>query len=397
MDVSATGTYPQCEQYRRALIMVDCGNDQSYFIDIFNVAGGKQHDYSLHGPPGAFEAIGGRWSEQSRGTLAGEEVELDQIYDDPKLGAPGYKDGFGDYAGSGFQHLCNVRRLSSGETIAQWSHEKDPSAKLRIRVLEQPGQQLILANAHVSAMKFPQVLTYVIARRQGENLASKFVSVIEPYKDQPLIESVRNVSSENATAIEVLRTDGGTDSITYDARHVEVVRRDANGTEIGRFEVGGSAGRSGTVVAVDPAHTEVRVRPEQPDVQPEDFVGRVVQFRNELHRTSHTVVAAKRDGQDIVLHTADDLLVGRARVDGSSDDALTTKTAMPLSAIYRGVTLGNASFEPLARVADVHDGKIKLAKPIDDTKRPAAGDDIWLINIGPGDRFELPAVIDKSQ
>src|SRR5687767_6404942 len=40
MDISAAGTYPQCEQYRRAMIMVDCGDGQAYFIDIFTVAGG---------------------------------------------------------------------------------------------------------------------------------------------------------------------------------------------------------------------------------------------------------------------------------------------------------------------------------------------------------------------
>src|SRR5688572_22823621 len=44
IDVGGNGTYPQCEQYRRALIMVDCGPDQSYFVDVFNVRGGKQHD-----------------------------------------------------------------------------------------------------------------------------------------------------------------------------------------------------------------------------------------------------------------------------------------------------------------------------------------------------------------
>src|SRR5688572_13932367 len=110
IDVSAKGTYPQCGQYRRALIMVDRDQDRSYFIDVFTVAGGKQHDYSLHGPPGSFEVIGGQWSEPQRGTLAGEDVEVGQIYDDAKMAAAHYKGGYSEYAGSGFQHLYNVRR-----------------------------------------------------------------------------------------------------------------------------------------------------------------------------------------------------------------------------------------------------------------------------------------------
>ena len=113
--------------------------------------------------------------------------------------APGYTGGYSRYRGSGFQHLYNVRRHEGGETVAQWSHEKDPSAKLRIRVLEQPGQQVMLANARVSPAKFPQVLTYLIARRQGESVASRFVSVIEPFKGEPLINGVRAIDLSRGT------------------------------------------------------------------------------------------------------------------------------------------------------------------------------------------------------
>ena len=84
MDVSAAGTYPQCDQYRRAMIMVDCGGGQSYFVDVFTVRGGKEHDYSLHGPPGTFEILGGRWSEPRPGTLAGENVKVGEIYDEAR-------------------------------------------------------------------------------------------------------------------------------------------------------------------------------------------------------------------------------------------------------------------------------------------------------------------------
>lgn len=394
IDVSTSGTYPQCEQYRRVMIMVDCGDDQAYFIDIFTVTGGKQHDYSLHGPPGTFEVIGGEWSQQSRGTLAGEDVAIGQIYDDPKLGAPGYKEGFGGYKGSGFQNLYNVRYHKSGEWIAQWSHEKDRSARLRIRMLEQPGQEQILAAARVSQMKFPQELTYLIARRQGENLTSRFISVIEPYKNDPLIRGARMV---DATTISVQRTDGSTDTIVYSKSNVAVVRHDSAGQEIARFSVDQNSGYRGQVISVDPTNVSIRVRPDQPDAKANDFVGRVVQFRNELHRTSHTIISATPDGQDIVLRTSDDLLVGRARVDGVTNDALMTRTAMPLAAIYSGATLANANFTPLARVAQVHDGQIKLHALIENARQPRVGEDVWLINVGPGDEFHMPAIIDTSR
>jgi hypothetical protein len=120
IDVGAQETYPQCDQYRRAVVMVDCGSEQSYLLDVFNVSGGKQHDYSLHGPPRDFQTNGGNWSPAKAGTLAGEDVKLQEIYDDPVMGAPGYKGGYSDYRGSGFQHLYDVRTLLAGQTIAQW-------------------------------------------------------------------------------------------------------------------------------------------------------------------------------------------------------------------------------------------------------------------------------------
>ena len=400
IDVSTKGTYPQCERYRRAMIMFDCGEDQAYFIDVFSVTGGKQHDYSLHGPPGTFEAIGGQWAAQPRGTLAGEDVEVGQIYDNPKMAAADYKGGYSGYTGSGFQHFTNIRRHTGGETIAQWSHAKDPSAKLRIRVLDQPGQQLILASARVSPVKHPEELTYLIARRQGEGLDSRFVSVIEPFRDEPLLESVRALPSERAgeVALEVRRRDGSTDTITYDPQgRVNVRRRDAAGRAAGRFAVArGTSAQTGSVVGVEAQRSEVRIRASAP-VEPHVFVGRVVHFENDLRRTAHPIVAARRDGDEIVLTTGDDLLVGRARIEAVGDNVLTTKTALPLAAIYRGVTLGNADFEPVARVESVEKGKVTLAAPVSTESRPAGGDDVWLINVGPGDTFELPSVIDEAR
>lgn len=433
IDVSASGTYPQCEQYRRAIIMVDCGNEQSYFVDVFTVAGGKQHDYTLHGPPGTFEAIGGQWTEQPRGTLAGEDVQIGQFYDDAKLGAPNYHGGYGSYTGSGFQHFYNVRRLvggsvvvGGGETVLQWSHEKDPTSKLRVRVLDQQGQQLILGNARVSPVKHPEVLTYLIARRQGEeNLASRFFSVIEPFKNEPLVRQVRALKliDGGGCAVEVVRNNGGRDVILYDLGNstktvenqaiatdaqVAVIRYDQAGDAAQLFSVGGGflkvLGRDrveqpaliGQVVAIDPTRSRMRVRPDLPGAKPDNFVGRVVHFTNELHRTAHPIISATREGDDIVVTTADDLLVGRARVETVSDDAVRTKTALPLAPIYRGTSLADASFQPLSRVVEVNKGSIRLATPIALEKLPKPGDDVWLINVAAGDRFELPALIDVA-
>jgi hypothetical protein len=165
-----------------------------------------------------------------------------------------------------------------------------------------------------------------------------------------------------------------------------------------RFAVDANSARGGVVVSVDPIAASIRVKPEQFHATPEDFIGRVVQFRNELHRTSHTIKSARRDGSELVLQVADDLRIGRARVETIEDDStVITKTALLLARIYPGVTLSNAKFEPISRVSEVVDGKIKLATTLARSTRPAAGDDVWLINVGPGDRFSLPTITDTSR
>lgn len=81
-------------------------------------------------------------------------------YDDAKLAADGKKKGYSSYSGSGFQHLFNVQKLQNTDNVAamQWTHEKDAKARLRLRILPQPGQEVMLADARVSPVKFPQII-----------------------------------------------------------------------------------------------------------------------------------------------------------------------------------------------------------------------------------------------
>src|SRR5690606_17049413 len=89
MDASSPA-YAQTTQYRRNIIMVDVDNNQSYVVDFFRVTGGKQHDYSLHGPPGTVNTLDGIWGKKQEGTFAGKDVAIGQIYDNAKLGAEDY-------------------------------------------------------------------------------------------------------------------------------------------------------------------------------------------------------------------------------------------------------------------------------------------------------------------
>ncbi len=225
----ASDTYSQTKLYRRTLVMVDVpdsaeGKDRGYVVDFFDVTGGDQHDYSLHGPTGKFTALGGTWSAPELGTLAGPNVKVGELYDDPVRGAKDFKGSYLNYEGSGFQHLVNVQRLQSGadEFIAEYVHDKDPTARLRIRILPQAGQELIRAEARVSPIKYPEILTYLIARRVADankpELTSHYAAVLEPFATEPFIATVKRDELDLFSLVTVTHKDGRHDLILHGAK-----------------------------------------------------------------------------------------------------------------------------------------------------------------------------------
>jgi hypothetical protein len=424
LEADGAGTYPQAQTYRRALFQIDAGDGNGYFLDIFDVEGGRQHDYALHGPPGAFKIQGGTWSAPAPGTLAGENVPLGTIYDDAKLGQPGYKGGFTSYTGSGFQHIYGVQRHTGGDDwLAEWAHEKDPKARLRIRTLSQPGQQMLLGKAHVSPIKYPQELTLLIARRiAGESdpprLSSRFISVIEPYTATPFVTAAvtRPLSEGSGVAVEVRRTDGATDLLLHDPSrsvkrwgdiatdaHAAVIIRDASGKVRRVFFSGGTFLRvgdeewrasalNGVVAAVDPAKRTLTVRLDKPVdggslAVPHE--GRIAHFTNALRQTAHPVRTAQRDGGTLTLTTADDLLVGRVPVTGIKDGEILSGVELPLAPTYRGASVCREDFSGWQTIQRAAGRAITLQEG---ATLPPVGKDLWVVNIAPGDRLTIPAL-----
>lgn len=433
IDVSAPGTYPQCQIYRRALVLVDTGPHESYLVDFFNVTGGRQHDYSLHGPPGTFELAGGKWTRPAKGTLAGERVALGEIYDDPVLGAKGYTGGYMSYRGSGFQHFSRVQRLESGEWTGDYTHEKDANAKLRIRVLDQPGQTTMLADARVTPVKFPQELKYVLARRtaaEGEKLASTFVSVLEPYSELPPLHAVtRQDLGGGAVAVVAVRADGHTDVIVHGltdapkqlvaAGHTFVVRAQTLVATFGPddqlarlffaggdgVEIDGHLHRapvkpSGRVNRLDPVSERITVYLDEENtatpVEAAALIGRTVRFSSPKGSTAHTITAAVMVGRELTVTLKDDVLVGRFRVGAVNGKTVETPTRLVFAESYAGTTALDAGFNRIGLVQSAEQDRVELVFP-PEKGMALPGSDIWLSSIGLGDRLEVPYVYEWSR
>ena len=435
----ASDTYPQTSLYRRTLVMVDVpdsatGKDRGYVVDFFDVKGGHQHDYSLHGPTGTFTAIGGTWSAPVPGTLAGPNVAVGELYDDPVRGAKDFKGSYLNYAGSGFQHLIHVQKLQSDADgfVAEYVHDKDPNARLRIRILPQPGQELIRAEARVSPIKYPEILTYLIARRVADagkpDLTSTFAAVLEPFSTEPFISAVHREDFVDGTVVTVTRADGGCDIVVHhysgsDPMHyapyetpaittnadVAVVTLDANHQPLRAFFAGvvqdGSflqigdrkltaSGFEGTLTALDANAGKLRVRLAAGSPAPDlaALPGRVLHLSNPLRDTVQTITAASREGDDLVLTVKDDLRVGLLHVDSVEGTTVHSKTALRIFQIYRGTTLCNRADQPLATVLEAKDdGQLTLTAP--PTGKIAPGEDVWMIDGAVGETVRLPAIL----
>ncbi len=418
MDASSPA-YEQTSQYRRNLVMVDADAGQSYMVDFFNVTGGRQHDYILHGPPGSVSEQAGTWGAPEPGTLAGEDVPLGALYDDAKMGAKDYSGEYTAYKGSGFQHFFNVRKLERGNSILEYVHISDPDARLRIHTENLPEQTIFQADAYDKPRAKTYILRYLIVRKETKEntpLKSTFVSIIEPFSVKPYIQSTRKLLLQmgSGQVVEVTR-ERAVDVVMNDTLNTLKklqaydVETDANSVvltfspqkELLRvFFSNGSylkwRGRlfrnpdiTGTVSDIDVKKSEVKVRLNEKH-ETRDFKRQasVVHFANPYGQVTHPLTStALKESGELHLKIKDNLLTGKVRIESIEGDAALTRTILPFAATYRGTTLLDQDYQPVTTVKQVKGGKIIMnPEPKVKVNTPA---DCWISTIGIGDQMIL--------
>lgn len=189
VEVDSPGVYSQATEYRRTLAMIDVDEHDSYLVDIFRVSGGHDHVLSFHAGAGEVTCGGLELQRQQTGTYAGPEVPFGTHYDGPPDGR---------YRGSGFAYLFDVARAPGAPPgwWVDWELADDRRTRvgetpvhLRYRVLSDCDEAALAAGEPPrNKPGNPRRLTYVLQRRAAPNLASRFVSIVEPYSDgQPLL------------------------------------------------------------------------------------------------------------------------------------------------------------------------------------------------------------------
>jgi len=157
------------------------------------------------------------------------------------------------------------------------------------------------------------------------------------------------------------------------------------------------------VVSVDHAPNTITV---DATVPAEACVGQVAILGNDLHQTSYTVRAVRREGDRTILEFGDTLFtVGLARLTEIDQNAGTVATDTQLTGYgrvdggrHQGRWLYNEDKTKGLHIESFEGGKFRLTTDGQDLASiftDANGDGralLWLSDIGPGDTFRLPSV-----
>ncbi|MBM3475341.1 MAG: heparinase [Armatimonadetes bacterium] len=210
VSVDNRTVYPnRAQTYRRTLVAVA----GQYLVDLFEVAGGQQHDYFLHGCadlPGSVraEAGGQALPTEALETLVPSGVEYAEAMNEGECGLasrPGYAYGY-------LRDLQRVKGPLPASCALEYTLEGSP-ATLRAHVLTQPGDELVVGrNPAVRGAKENDNnlrdcwRPFAALRRNGGE--SLFAAVLDPLAGTPAVTSVRRLEWPGvALAVEIAVAD----------------------------------------------------------------------------------------------------------------------------------------------------------------------------------------------
>ncbi|NCO92393.1 MAG: hypothetical protein AUJ96_02625 [Armatimonadetes bacterium CG2_30_66_41] len=231
-DVASVSAYTDtASRYRRTLLTIGQDSADCYLIDVFQVGGGKQHDYLLHG------------SADDDSTAQTEGVELKPFVGtllNPGVAfvAPnGESDGVGRGGGYGFVHS-----LASGRPDRPFALDFRlaalPEVGTRTWLLPEAdtegflGQAPSVCRAGSSDSELGKYQApFFCARRTGDSLSSTFVAVHEPVKGTPHVATPPQVERGNGSVFVTLdRGDLGRDyAVIATDGPVELTQRTPDG------------------------------------------------------------------------------------------------------------------------------------------------------------------------
>ena len=204
VEASGERAYPdRVQTYRRTLLLVGVSPETAYVVDIFRVTGGKRHEYVLHGDADYAGTI------ETDLPLADYGKNLLPANTPWRL--PIRENDSGD-AGEHNIAYAFMREVKWAKPAKSWIATfkaarrgvslTGPPAYLSVHGLPEAETELFFGvapsirradenDANVDDFTMP----ILVARREGENLTSTFVSVFEPHSGEPVLKSVERIAT----------------------------------------------------------------------------------------------------------------------------------------------------------------------------------------------------------
>ena len=213
-EAESRSAYPETTtRYRRSVVVVGGESSGAYVVDVFQVRGGVQHDYLLHGSA----------DEASEATLAGVELapcseslmNAGVEFREPR----GESDTIGPERAYGFVRglmscdapsLVDLTFAIGGEEAGSRSLLFPESGTTKLYLGQAPSVRPAREN---DALLDRFVSPFFCARRRGDGLGSVFVAVHEPLRGGPSIVKASLKRAEGGIVLEIVKRDGGRDVV----------------------------------------------------------------------------------------------------------------------------------------------------------------------------------------
>jgi len=203
-EAESDAAYPEItRRFRRTLVLVgaDCRN--AYLIDIFQITGGRQHDYLLHGSAAedSTARVVGATLKSLKGTLMNPGTKFKyskgESFDVGRAGGFGFVQNL--LFGRAEENIILDLRLSSRPSVGTRTHLLCP-AETDICVGQAPRIRQAERKDHLLP-KFQA--PFFCARRKGDNLKSVFIAVHEPVNGSHKIEGIAAKPLKNGVLLTV--------------------------------------------------------------------------------------------------------------------------------------------------------------------------------------------------
>ena len=216
VEAEDINSYPQCSTYRRGIAVVEENDINAIIVDVFEVSGGSQHDYMVHGSADKDQTLVFKKPIQ----FYADSLASDHAIKLPKIskelyGTPDqYKD-FDRY-GAISQYWGNIRKVMKVQGAGPWeaifSGNQKSDAGLRMHLLAPTdcdvytGKAPSIRRANEDPSKIENyMMPIATARREGQDMDSRFVVVWEPFIGKPWLKSVELLqNSANGLIIKVI-------------------------------------------------------------------------------------------------------------------------------------------------------------------------------------------------